>query len=222
MTDQMTGKVIEFYFDPISPYAWLASTRLEEIEQQTGAQIIAKPILFAGLLKAHGNIGPAEIKAKRTYTFRDVMRRANALGLAMESVPSHPFNPLLALRVCTVFDHVAERRQLALALLNAGWSEGCDIASEASVRSIVESCGLDADLAITAAHDPIIKQALIDNTNAAIALGIFGVPTFRIDEDIFWGEDRIDELLSYTNGKRIDEAKLQDILARDASVQRKR
>lgn len=222
MTNQTARNIIEFYFDPISPYAWLASTRLKEIEQQTGAQIIVKPILFAGLLKAHGNIGPAEIAAKRIYTFRDVMRRANALGLRMESVPNHPFNPLLALRVCTVFEDVADRRKVALALLDAGWSEGHDITSEATVRDVVTRCGYDDDLAIKAASDPIIKQALIDNTNAAIEIGIFGVPTFRIDNEIFWGEDRIGELLNYMNGQRIDEAKLQGILAREAAVHRKR
>lgn len=221
MTKPTVGNNIEFYFDPISPYAWLASTRLAEIEQKTGAEIIVKPILFAGLLKAHENIGPAEIAAKRTYTFRDVMRRANALGLAMESVPNHPFNPLLALRVCTVFDKVTDRRKIALALLDAGWAEGRDMTSEGTVREIIESCGYDADLAFMGASDPVIKQALINNTNAAIDLGIFGVPTFRIDNEIFWGEDRISELLSYMNGQRVDETKLKNILAREA-LHRKR
>ena len=216
------SKVIEFYVDPISPYAWLASTRLDEIAQQTGAHIVVKPILFAGLLKAHGNIGPAEIEAKRVYTFRDVMRRANALDLAFQGVPNHPFNPLLALRVCTVFEDVADRRNIAFALLDAGWRIGLDIASESIVHDVIARCGYDADLAITAACDPVIKQALIDNTNAAIELGIFGVPTFRVDNEIFWGEDRISELFNYMNGQRIDKVKLQAVLAREAAVHRKR
>ena len=222
MTDQTITKVIEFYFDPISPYAWLASSQLEEIEQNTGAQIIVKPILFAGLLKAHGNIGPAEIEAKRTYTFRDVMRRANGLGIAMESVPNHPFNPLLALRIITAIEDDETRREAALALINAAWSEGRDITVEQNVREIVAGCDIDAEWAIASASDPVVKQALIDNTNAAIELGIFGVPTFSVDDQIFWGEDRINELLSYLNGMRIDEAKLQQILAREAAVHRKR
>ncbi len=85
MSDQEPLNTICFYCDPISPYAWLASTRLEEIETNTHANIIVKPILFAGLLKAHGNIGPAEITAKRVYTFRDVMRRAQD---ALKPAPS--------------------------------------------------------------------------------------------------------------------------------------
>lgn len=222
MSQQVASKTIEFYCDPISPYAWLASTRLAEIEQETGAAVIVKPILFAGLLKAHGNIGPAEIVAKRVYTFRDVMRRANALGQTMESVPNHPFNPLLALRICTAVEDDAKRREVALALFEAGWSRGEDITDEEAVRSVLAACALDADWAIASASDPTVKQALIDNTNAAIELGIFGVPTFRVDNEIFWGEDRISELLNYMSGQRIDEAKLQAILEREAAIHRKR
>ena len=222
MNQQATADYIEFYFDPISPYAWLASTRLEEIEQKTGVGVIVKPILFAGLLKAHGNIGPAEIAAKRVYTFRDVMRRANALGQTLESVPNHPFNPLLALRVCTAIKDDAKRREVALALFHAGWSLGADITDEATVHSVVLDCGLDADQAIASTSDPAVKQALIDNTNAAIELGLFGVPTFRVGTEIFWGEDRISELLNYMHGERIDEAKLQNILAREAATHRRR
>ena len=118
MSSPVLSNMIEFYCDPISPYAWLASSRLDEIELNTHTKIIVKPILFAGLLNAHGNIGPAEITAKRIYTFRDVMRRANTLGLAMESVPNHPFNPLLALRICTAIEDDLERREVAVALLD--------------------------------------------------------------------------------------------------------
>ena len=222
MNNSAAPNTIEFYCDPISPYAWLASSRLDEIQLNTHTHVIVKPILFAGLLKAHGNIGPAEIEAKRVYTFRDVMRRAKDLALPMESVPNHPFNPLLALRICTAIEDDAVRRKVAVTLFDAAWSKGRDITVESDVREIVASCGLDADWAITASNDPIVKQALVDNTNAAIELGIFGVPTFRFNDQIFWGEDRIREMLSYINGQRIDEAKLQEILAREAAVHRKR
>ena len=215
-------KQIEFYFDPISPYAWLASTRLAELEQASGMEIIAKPILFAGLLKAHGNIGPAEIAAKRHYTFRDVLRRAQSLGLSIESVPNHPFNPLLSLRVCTAIKDNAKRKQLGVALMNTGWGGGKDITQASTSSDVLVQCEIDADWAIAAASEPSIKQALIDNTAAAVESGIFGVPTFKIGNEIFWGEDRIVELMNYLDGQRIDEAKLSDILAREAGVHRKR
>lgn len=214
---------IEFFFDPISPFAWLASTRLDEISQHTGREILIRPTLFAGLLKAHGNLGPAEIPAKREYIFRDAMRRANTLGINVECPPQHPFNPLLALRVCTAFNKNSDRLRLTPALCNAAWRDGLDITKPENVHNVVNSCGLDADHALSMAQDPAVKQALIDTTNIAVERGIFGVPTFYLDGQIFWGEDRIGELLSFAEGgQQIDEAKLQEVLAREAAVQRKR
>ena len=103
-----------------------------------------------------------------------------------------------------------------------GWSDGKDITQESVVREVLEQCQIDADWALAAVTEPAIKQALIDNTAAAVESGIFGVPTFKVGDEIFWGEDRIVALLNYLDGERIDEEKLADILAREAAVQRKR
>lgn len=213
---------INFYFDPISPYAWLASTRLDFIREQTGLEIIARPILFAGLLKAHGNLGPAEIPAKRNYIFRDVLRRAASLGLHAECPPQHPFNPLLALRVCTAFGNNTQRLQLGCALCDAAWRDGLDITQVDNVRAVLAECGMDADWALEMAQDAAVKQALIVATAAAADSGIFGVPTFQLNGQIFWGEDRVDDLIRFASGQRIDEDKLATVLARGAAAQRKR
>ena len=221
MTQKTALNTIEFYFDPISPYAWLASARLDEISEVSGASIIAKPVLFAGLLNAHGNLGPAEIPAKRAYIFRDVMRRATTLGLQLEGPPGHPFNPLLSLRICTAIKDDAQRLDTAIALCHSAWADGQDLTDTQSIRRICTVCGLDADWALAAANDTEVKQQLIDNTAAAADLGIFGVPTFRVDDQIFWGEDRIDELLHYIDGQRIDEGKLAAILSRKEAARRR-
>jgi len=113
--------MIQFYFDPISPYAWLASSQIARIESVTGQQVEFVPILFAGLLKAHGHKGPAEIPAKRDYTFKDVLRRASAYGLTVEGPPSHPFNPLLALRACVAVDDLEMRKRFAIELMRLGY-----------------------------------------------------------------------------------------------------
>ncbi|HEY5799501.1 MAG TPA: DsbA family protein [Burkholderiaceae bacterium] len=209
-----------FYFDPISPYAWLAAQDLAHIELQ-GLTVDCRPVLFAALLNAHGQKGPAEIAAKRVALFRDVMRLAAQRGVSFSGPPTHPFNPLYALRVCTAVSDAVQRKQLAVALMNGAWMHGRDISVPSEVDDIVAQCGLDsaalAAQAITAGN----KQALTAATTAAIEAGVFGVPTFSLDGELFWGADRIESLLWRARGHTIDEAALARFLQRGASAQRK-
>jgi hypothetical protein len=117
----MSERSVVFYFDPISPYAWLAAQDLPQIELQ-GLTIECRPVLFAGLLDAHGQKGPAEIAAKRVALFRDVMRLAAQRAIGFSGPPSHPFNPLYALRMCTAVHEREARRRLAVALMNGAWA----------------------------------------------------------------------------------------------------
>lgn len=210
---------IRFYFDPVSPYAWLASRQLDRLAV-TGAVIDVVPVLFAGLLKVHGTKGPAEIPVKRRYTMRDVMRIAQALGLKFTGPPSHPFNPLRALRCCSAVDDAQARYRFCTALLAAAWEEGLELSDAGVVAGIARRCGLDAASLIEQSEAPAIKQRLADATQAAAAAGVFGVPTFAVDGEIFWGEDRIDALLQHLQGERIDEVQLESVLARAASASR--
>ena len=212
-----SDQYIEFYFDPISPYVWLASTQLERIRDQTGHDIIFKPILFAGLLKAHGHKGPAEIPAKRDYTFRDVMRRASTYGLEIQGPPIHPFNPLLTLRICTAIDDNKTRAKFACSVLDAAWSKGNDITDSKVVSRLAQECDIDPDWALASAQDMGIKSKLMQATDAAIQLGMFGVPTFRIDDQLFWGDDRIDQLFQHVRGHTINEDRLATILKKSSN-----
>jgi 2-hydroxychromene-2-carboxylate isomerase len=213
-------KFVEFYFDPVSPYSWLAARQIDRVEA-AGAEVDFRPVLFAGLLAAYGTKGPAELPAKRAYTMRDVLRTAARLGLPVQGPPTHPFNPLRALRMCIALDGAGERRSFGVALLDAAWERGLDLTDDDVLVSLAQECGLDGRALIARASDADVKQRLIDATNAAIAAGIFGVPTFRIDGEIFWGEDRIDALLWRLQGNTIDEALLANVLARPASAVRK-
>jgi 2-hydroxychromene-2-carboxylate isomerase len=210
---------VEFYFDPISPYSWLAARQVDRLD--TVARLDFKPVLFAGLLAAHGNKGPAELPAKRAYTMRDVMRCASALGLPMKGPPTHPFNPLRALRMCVALDDRDERRQFALGLFEAVWERGLDLTDDTVLAQVAAGCALDGATLLARAGDADIKRRLADATEAAIASGVFGVPTFRLDGELFWGADRIDAVLRRLQGHTIDEALLADVLARPASAARK-
>lgn len=214
MNTQTAERVIEFYFDPVSPYVWLASTQLDRIRQHSDLEIVIKPILFAGLLKANDHKGPAEIPAKRNYTFTDVLRRAASYGLNVQGPPYHPFNPLLPLRTSIAIKDNETRTKYAQQLLEAAWVKGKDITQQRIISEIAEICALDPQWLLSSAQNSEIKQKLINATGAALELGVFGVPTFRVDDQLFWGEDRIDELIKYLNGHTIDKAKLENILSK--------
>jgi 2-hydroxychromene-2-carboxylate isomerase len=210
---------VTLYVDPISPYVWLAAPAIDTIEA-AGATVHIAPVLFAGLLNHHGQKGPAEIPAKRAYTFRDVMRQAALLGLPFRGPPGHPFNPLLPLRMLTAIADHAERRALLRAFLRACWEQGADISSPASAIAVAGECGLDGAALAALAATPAVKQALAGATDAAIAAGVFGVPTFRLGAELFWGSDRVGALIAHLQGASIDEAALARFLASAPLAQR--
>lgn len=212
---------VTFYFDPVSPYAWLAANALERIEA-TGARVEFRPVLFAALLNAHGNIGPAEVPAKRAYIFRDVMREAARAGLQFKGPPGHPFNPLMALRICLALTRQDERRRFALAVMSACWERGEDVSDPAVLLQVAASCGLDGPALQSAAQQSASKTKLATDTENAIADGVFGVPTFKVGAELFWGGDRIDALIRHLQGERIDEQALADFLAQAPLAERKR
>ena len=214
------SRTIEFYFDPISPFAWLACRQLPRL-QAAGLTIDCRPVLFAGLLNAHGQKGPAEIPAKRVYTFHDVVRQAAQLGLPFQGPPSHPYNPLRALRMCSAVEDNTVRLALAEALLVACWEQGQDLSDVSVLAKIADQCGLGQRQLLLASEQPTVKAALQAQTDGAIRAGIFGVPTLVLDGELFWGSDRIDTILWRLQNPRQDSTALTQLLARGASAQRK-
>lgn len=214
-------KVIDFYWDPVSPYAWLASTQIAAFRKRHGARIRYRPVLLAGLLDVHGNVGPAEIPAKRTYVARDVMRWARRHGLAFQGPPAHPFNPLKALRMAFCVPDDDEREHFANALLAAAWADGRDITEDETLVAVANHVGLDGRELLAEAGEAVNKQGLRRQTDVAAAMGIFGVPTFVVDGELFWGNDRLEFLSAHLMGQiPIDREAFDRFLARPATASR--
>jgi 2-hydroxychromene-2-carboxylate isomerase len=214
---------VDFYFDFVSPYAWLAAHQIGEVRDCTAATFRFVPVLFAGLLNHHSNLGPAEIPAKRRYVFQDAQRWAVCLGLEFKAPPAHPFNPLKPLRVTTAVDNDALREALAVKLLDAAWSEGKDITLDAVAHDAANGVGLDGKALLQKAQSEDVKQKLRLQTERAIGAGVFGVPSFVVDGEIFWGTDRLHFLKAYLQGKlATDKAALEAILARPRAADRAR
>ena len=181
--------VIRFHFDFLSPYAYLAWTQIHALADRHGREVEPVPVLFAALLDHHGTRGPAEIAAKRRYLMFDVVRKARALGVPIAPPPHHPFNPLLALRIASLPMPAPARRALIDRIYNAVWSgEARDIEDRAVLTAIA---GADA---VEAAGTPDAKARLRTQTEAAIADGVFGVPTMLVDGEPFWGVESLPEL----------------------------
>lgn len=189
-----------FFFDFLSPYAYLAWHSVHEVAAPARREVEPIPVLLSALLDGHGQKGPAEIPAKRAYVFKDVLRTAHGLELPFKPPPAHPYNPLLALRVATIGLALKQRRDLMNALFHAAWGNGQGLDGEEAVAKAIEPTGLDADVLIAEAKSPQIKGQLRADTATAVKLGVFGVPTIMADGEIFWGHDSLGHLSRFLAG----------------------
>ncbi len=183
-------KKVDWYFDFISPFAYLVSQSLHRLPDDIELQ--PRPILFAGLLKHWQTKGPAEIPAMRRYTFRHIRWLADQHSIPLTLPPVHPFNPLKLLRLCIALENTD---QVVQRLFRFVWSEGGSSDNPRQWQSLADELGVD-DIE-TLVGDQSIKDRLADNTRQAIQRGLFGVPAFVVDEEIFWGFDAIDFLNDY-------------------------
>src|SRR5262245_4689302 len=139
------SSALAFHFDYLSPYAYLAWQTIHAIAAKHGREVKPVPTLLAALLAHGGTKGPAEIPAKRVYTLIDVLRSAHHLGVPLSPPPTHPFNPLLALRVSSLDMDDEAKRRLVDALFAATWGGGKGVESKEQVAAVVTSIGLDGE-----------------------------------------------------------------------------
>ncbi|MEA2624633.1 MAG: hypothetical protein QOD06_678 [Candidatus Binatota bacterium] len=192
---------IRFYFDYISPNAYLAWTQLPRLAEKYGRTVEPVPILYAALLDANGQLGPGEMPAKGRWMAKNNLRKAALVGVTLNPPAFLPFNPLLALRVTTVALGMHEGTALISALFEAVWVHGMHLSESGVVERVASDAGLDGARLVAEADDPEIKAELRRRTDEAIALGVFGVPTVVAGDDLFWGYDDFPQLEMVLAGK---------------------
>jgi 2-hydroxychromene-2-carboxylate isomerase len=170
--------LIRWYFDFLSPFSYLHWQKVKGLQE--GVEPV--PVVFGAILSAHGQKGPAEIPGKREFTYRHVLWQARAEGVPMRFPPSHPFNPLGALRACIAAGATAASVD---AIFDWIWRDGRAVDSDEALQPLLDRLGVTRE-ALASAET---KAALRANTDAAIATGVFGVPTLRIGDALFWGND---------------------------------
>jgi 2-hydroxychromene-2-carboxylate isomerase len=189
----MPMKHARWYFDYVSPYSYLQHTVLSRLDGL--ATVERTPVLFAGLLNHHGQKGPAEIAAKKKHTFREVIWLAHRHGILIRLPHAHPFNPLPMLRLSIALGNDAE---VVDALFRYVWIDGHLPTDEAPWEALCRSLGIDDPAAEIGRAE--VKDALRRNTEQAIGLGVFGVPTLAVDDQLFWGFNMTDAALDYLRG----------------------
>jgi 2-hydroxychromene-2-carboxylate isomerase len=169
---------IDWYFDFVSPYSYICLHRLKELP----VQVSYKPVLFAGLLKHWGQKGPAEIPAKRQWTYRWCTWWARELGIPFRFPAAHPFNPLPHLRLALA---CGSHPQAVKRIFEWVWMTGENASDEQRFAALCRELGIDAAKLAEA------KDALRQKTEEAATAGVFGVPSFVADGEVFWGADSI-------------------------------
>ena len=189
-------KNITFYLDFISPYAYLAFEQLPKALQGLSYSVTHKPVLFAGLLKHHGQLGPAEIPRKRDWTYRQVMWLGHSLGIPLQMPAAHPFNPLGLLRLAVACDaQGTPNRHVCETLFRHVWRGGADAGDALRLKDVTTQLAPPRDVG-----SDEVKNQLKSNTEEAIAHGVFGVPTFEVDGKLFWGLDGLPMLRACLEG----------------------
>lgn len=201
------SKTVEFWFDFGSPAAYLAYTQLPGIAERSGARIDWRPMLLGGVFQATDNRSPVSVPAKGRYMWDDLQRFAARYGVVYRRAINFPVNTITLMRGATALrmqagaggdstmsstdDHTPFDRYVK-AVFGAMWHEPRDMTDLSVVGQVISEAGLDAAALMAQVQSPEVKAQLKADTDAAVAKGVFGAPTFFVGDQMFWGQDRLD------------------------------
>ncbi|CAI8918395.1 2-hydroxychromene-2-carboxylate isomerase [Pseudomonas chlororaphis] len=191
------SKTVEFFFDLGSPTTYLAYTQLPKICAQTGSQLIYQPMLLGGVFKVTGNASPISIPAKGRYMLQDLARYARRYEVPLAFNPHFPINTLLLMRAVTGMQLRHPQRFVAFidCLFRALWVEKRNLNDQATVAAVLSQGGFDPLEVLALTNDEEVKNALKDKTEQALQRGVFGAPSMFVDNQLFFGQDRLDFVL---------------------------
>jgi 2-hydroxychromene-2-carboxylate isomerase len=188
----------KWYFDFISPFAYLQFAQFPKLP--SNLEITPVPAVFGAILQHWGQLGPAEIPTKRRFVYRFFQWNADQLGIPFTMPPMHPFNPIPALRLCTAAGAGIEHTQ---AVFNLIYGKGIQPDSPEGIQLIGDA--LDISNPEISMQDPVVKDTLRANTAQATSDGVFGVPSFVINGEIFWGGDSTEMMLDFLENPELFE-----------------
>lgn len=192
------AKSFEFLFDFGGPNSYLAHKMLPELCARTGAEAVYTPILLGGLFKLTNNQAPlmryAETPAKRNYEMLEFDRFVKAHSIPFRMNPNFPINSLYLMRGAVAAQHLGCFMHYVEAIMTAMWEQGLNTGDLDVVRKVLEDSDLDSAAILAKADDPEVKAELAANTEKAADRGAFGVPTFFVGPDMYWGKERLGQV----------------------------
>lgn len=183
---------LEYFFDYVSPFAYLADTQLPALIERTGADLVYRPFFLGGVMQATGNKPPITVPNKGGYMMSDLARWTRRYGVEMGSNSHFPVNTLQAMRVAVAALDDARFPDLHRAFFRATWVDGRNLGDAATLAEVIDAAGLDGASLVAKAAEQGSKDSLRRNTEEAVERGAFGAPTFFVGNEMFWGNDRLD------------------------------
>ena len=184
---------LHFYFDFGSPTAFLANARLRQLQQKYEVKINYNPVLLGGIFKATGNSSPVMVAAKGKYMLKhDLPRYARKYGVSLKFNPHFPINTLQLMRAATALHSSENFNHFVDIIFNSIWVEGLNMGDEEVVKSTLSKNNFKTSEILANISSDSVKQMLITNTQLAVDRGLFGVPTIFINNEMFFGQDRLD------------------------------
>lgn len=206
-------KELQFYFDFMSPYSYFAWLRLKDFKEKNKLEIKLKPVVLANLLNYWEIKGPGEVIPKRNFMLKTCLRYAAKNNISFTTPKTHPFNPLYVLRLATQECSAELQWKVVDCLWRAGWQERIDMASPEEIEESLAKEGLPAKELLEKTFERDVKNALKQNTKEAIDNAAFGVPTFVVDGELFWGNDSYEDLQAFLDDKDLlDRVKLKQLI----------
>ena len=186
------SKTVEFYYDFGSPTAYLAATQLPDLCAQFDATLVYRPVLLGGIFKSVDSGTPVSVKPKGEWMFDDIQRYAKRYGVPFAMNPHFIFHTISVMRGAIWALDAGVIETYTAAMFQASWADGRNVNDADEIADIVSAAGLDAQAMAAAIQDPVVKQGLIDATQASVDRGLFGVPTMFVDGEMHFGQDRLD------------------------------
>lgn len=189
-------KRIEFYYDLVSPFSYLAQTQIGRIRDETGAEVVWRPMLLGAVHKLTGNSAPISVPAKGRYSFKDIHRWAALYGAPLDFPKSFPFRTVTTMRAAVFCETLGKLEDFTREAFRVYWEEGnppdgLEADESEHISEVARRIGAEPQEVLEGASEQSVKNKLKEETERAVERGVFGAPAFFVGEEMFWGNDRL-------------------------------